>query len=163
MYGWAERAPRGSAAGPPQGGSPLQIDIVNAPLPHPGSCAGVKHEVAIRGGAAVRQGHLAAIKEAVGLHAITDVILNFSTTASHLSRISQAVQPTLGSSKQSIIPVIVKDRTGVVLDIFRKHALSAEAHLQVRLAGTRPLPHALCAACHMPSLVHQSCHSCQTW
>lgn len=92
----------------------------------------MKHEVAIRGGAVVRQGHLASIKDAVGAHAITDVILNFSTTASHLSRISQALQ-LVSEDKQS--PVLVKDRTGIVLDIFRKHASTAEARLQVRLAG----------------------------
>ena len=92
----------------------------------------MKHEVAIRGGAVVRQGHLASIKHAVGAHAITDVILNFSTTASHLSRISQALQ-LVSEHKQS--PLLVKDRTGVVLDIFRKHASTAEARLQVRLAG----------------------------
>lgn len=113
--------------------------------PHGGlitcSCAGVKHEVALRGGAAVRQGHLAAIKHEAGLHAITDVILNFSTTASHLSRISQALQPAASSTPQSSLAVTVKDRTGVVLDIFKKHASSAEAHLQVRLAGAH---HAAC-------------------
>lgn len=100
--------------------------------------AGVKHEASIRGGAAVRQGHLATIKDAVGSLGITDVILNFSTTASHMSRISQALQPTSDSSKRKTVPVIVKDRTGVVLDIFRKHASSAEAHLQVKLAGEHP-------------------------
>jgi 50S ribosomal subunit-associated GTPase HflX len=99
---------------------------------------GVKHEDAIRGGGAVRQGHLAAIKEAVHTHAITDVILNFPTTASHLSRIYQALQPDVDSSKQGKPSIAVKDRTGVVLDIFRKHASSAEAHLQVRLAGLHP-------------------------
>lgn len=104
--------------------------------------SGVKHEVAIRGGAAVRAGHLAAIKGMVASNDITDVVLNFSTTASHLSRISQALQPA-PDSKRNSPPVIVKDRTGVVLEIFRKHATSAEAHLQVRLAGLHSRRHTI--------------------
>lgn len=104
---------------------------------------GGAQEVALRSGAAVRQGHLATIREFVAANSITDVVLNFNASGSHLTRIAHALQPEAPAGGTVPEAVVVKCRTAVVLDIFRKHASTAEARLQVKLAGAC----SLCGRC----------------
>lgn len=92
--------------------------------------------MALRSGAALRQGHLATIRDFVRANRITDVVLNFNASGSHLTRIAHALQePEPSTGQAAPEAVAVKCRTAVVLDIFRKHASTMEARLQVQLAG----------------------------
>eukprot|EP00892_Ulva_mutabilis_P002419 jgi/Ulvmu1/12178/UM085_0042.1 len=98
---------------------------------------GGAQELVLRGGAALRKGHIARIREFVQAQRITDVVLNFNASGSHLSRIAHALQLPEHRGGPAPEPVVVKCRTAVVLDIFRKHASTAEARLQVQLAELR--------------------------
>jgi GTPase len=91
------------------------------------------HGAAVSGGDYLRIGQLATVRQFCNEHNATHVVLNFAASGSNLTRINEALNRCPVDEKPRSI--IVQDRTALVLEIFTQHATTAEARLQVKLAG----------------------------
>jgi hypothetical protein len=117
----------------------LSTHDLRSATPHRnGSVSG--RDAAIGRGDYLRAGKLATLRAFCRDVAATHVVLNFAATGANLSRVAAALSAdaavaTGGPRDGGQGGVVVQDRTALVLEIFAKHATTAEARLQVRLAG----------------------------